>query len=73
MDFKIIEHIGVVAERKGGYKREVNLISWHDSTPKIDIRDWDAEHERCSKGIVLTEQDAKTVAEILTKYYGGTK
>lgn len=69
MGFNIIKHIGVVAERKGGYRREVNLISWHGSAPKIDIRDWDANHTHHSKGMTLHRQDAKRVAEILMDYF----
>lgn len=44
-------------------------MSWNGGIPKIDIRDWDESHERCGKGITLTESEAREVMEILQKYF----
>lgn len=64
--FEIKEHIGVIAQYSSGWTKEVNLVSWNGGQPKIDIRDWDADHEHMSKGITLTEQDAGKLARMLT-------
>lgn len=72
---EIKENIGVITttirRRSEGdtWQKEVNLISWNGSVPKVDIRDWDEDHERCSKGITLTEAEAREVAAILTDYF----
>ena len=71
----IKEHIGVIystirGRKEGdGWTKEVNLISWNGGIPKIDIRDWDEDHERCSKGITLSKEEAREVMEILQKYF----
>ena len=71
----IKEHIGVITStirgRKEGdtWQKEVTLTSWNGGTPKIDIRDWDAEYERCGKGITFTEAEAREVVAILTAYF----
>ena len=67
--YDIVKHIGVIRETPRGYKKEVNLVSWNGAKPKIDIRDWDADHERMSKGIALTEEDAQKVAELILNYF----
>lgn len=71
----IREHLGVIystirGRKEGdGWTKEVNLISWNGGIPKIDIRDWDEDHERCSKGITLSREEAKEVMEILQKHF----
>lgn len=71
----IREHIGAIHSTIRGrresefWTKEVNLVSWNGGVPKIDIRDWDADHERCSKGITLSKEEAREVMEILQKYF----
>lgn len=63
--FEITEHIGVISENARGWTKELNLVSWNDRDPKYDIRDWDPDHEKMSKGITLTEEEAMTLKELL--------
>ena len=71
----IRQHLGVITStirgrREGdAWQKEVNLVSWNGGIPKVDIRDWDEEHDRCGKGITLTEDEAREVAAILTDYF----
>ena len=65
--FKMIEKLGVLDRHKTGWNREVNIISWNGKPPKIDIRDWDPEHVRMSRGITLHEREAIKLTEILAK------
>lgn len=64
--FEIVENLGVIGEGAKGWKKEVNLISWNNRAPKIDIRDWDLNHEKMGKGITLSKEEAKKLLEILS-------
>ncbi len=64
-DFEIVEHIGVLAEKTKGWKREINLISWSGAEPKIDIRDWSPDHSKMGKGITLTSDEIEKLKELL--------
>jgi hypothetical protein len=63
--FEIVKPIGVIAEEKGGWRKELNLVSWNGRTPKLDIRDWSPDHEKMGKGITLTKDEAAKLAELL--------
>lgn len=65
--FEIEEHIAVINTNNNGWTKEVNLVSWNGGKPKIDIRDWDMDHERMSRGITLTEKEADSLAKALTE------
>ena len=67
--FKLMEHIGVLEERKDGWTKEVNIVSWNGGQGKIDIRDWDPDHERMTRGITLLEDTAEKLAKALTERY----
>lgn len=67
--FEIKEHIGVISVNPKGWTKEINIVAWNGGAPKIDIRDWDETHERMSRGITLTEEQAEKMAELLTKHY----
>ena len=66
-DFKyeIIEEIGVLSESQKGWRKELNLISWNNGTPKYDIRDWGPGHEKMGKGITLSEEEIRKLKELL--------
>ncbi|MGY0372317.1 YdbC family protein [Clostridium sp. JNZ J1-5] len=63
--YEIKETIGVLSESSKGWKKELNLISWNDKTPKFDIRDWDPEHKKMGKGVTLTNEELKKLKDIL--------
>lgn len=65
ISFDIIKTYGVIAEERGGWKKELNLVSWNGRAPKFDIRDWEAGHEKMGKGITLTKEEAVVLAELL--------
>ena len=64
-----MEHIKVLEERNDGWTKEVNIVSWNGGPGKIDIRDWDPEHERMGRGITLFEDTAEKLAQALTQRY----
>ena len=63
--FEIVKHYGVISEEKGGWRKELNMVSWNGRTPKFDIRDWSPDHEKMGKGITLTKDEAAKLAELL--------
>lgn len=66
--YEIINEIGVISESGNkGWKKEFNRLSWNGGEPKYDIRQWSPDHEKMGKGISLTEDEIRTLAEILNK------
>ncbi|AUS97945.1 hypothetical protein CDQ84_00730 [Clostridium thermosuccinogenes] len=63
--FDIVKSFGVISEGKDGWKKEVNLVSWNGRKPKLDIREWDENHEKMSKGITLTASEVAELKKIL--------
>ncbi|WP_026476537.1 YdbC family protein [Alkaliphilus transvaalensis] len=63
--YDIIRHIGIIGEGNKGWKREINIISWNNRKPKVDIRDWDEKHEKMGKGITLGKEEMKLLKQIL--------
>ena len=64
--YDIVEELGVLSESVKGWTKELNLISWNGGAPKYDIRDWAPEHEKMGKGVTLSEEEAKKLAELLS-------
>lgn len=68
--FDLMEHIGVLANKDNGWTKEVNVVAWNGGAGKIDVRDWDPEHERMTRGITLFEDEAEKLAKALAERYG---
>lgn len=65
INYSIEKHIGVLSTSKNGWTKEVNIISWNNSKPKIDIRDLAPEHEKMGKGVTLNKEEAENLIELL--------
>ncbi|MBE6068790.1 MAG: hypothetical protein E7211_14005 [Clostridium lundense] len=63
--FDIKQNLGVISESTKGWKREVNVMTWNKKKPKVDIREWDENHEKMGKGITLNKEELKELKEIL--------
>lgn len=64
--FEIVERIGALDKANdNGWTRELNLVAWNGGAPKLDIREWAPDHQRMSRGITLTEQQAIRFAQLL--------
>ena len=72
IEFMIVEHIGVIETQANGWNKEVNVVAWNGGQPKYDIREWDADHVRMSKGITLLERETARLAEVLAEHFGLT-
>jgi hypothetical protein len=63
--FDIVKHIGTLSESKSGWRKELNLLSWNGSPPKYDIRDWSPRHEKLSKGMTFSANEAVKLKDLL--------
>lgn len=70
IEFNIVEHIGVIETQANGWNKEVNIVSWNGAPAKYDIREWDAQHERMSRGITLMPKETAKLAEVLAVHFG---
>lgn len=66
LKFQIVKSLGVIGEGKEGWKKEVNLVSWNDRKPKLDIREWDESHAKMKKGITFNASEMKELKSILS-------
>ena len=44
-------------------------ISWNDTKPKYDLRDWAPDHEKMGQGTTLTNDELKKLYEILAEMH----
>lgn len=63
--FELVKHYGVVADERGGWKKELNLVSWNGRPPKFDLRDWSPDHQNMGKGVTLNREEALRLADLL--------
>jgi len=63
--FDIVKTYGVLSEEKGGWRKELNSVSWNGKNPKFDIRDWAPDHEKMGKGVTLTREEAQKLRDLL--------
>jgi hypothetical protein len=67
--FELAEHICVFDTKESGWKKEANIVAWNGGNGKLDIREWNPEHTRMSKGITLSEEEAEKLTRLLAKRY----
>ena len=65
--FEITQSIGTVAEGKGGWNLELNLVSWGGRPAKYDIRSWSPDHHKMGKGITLTKEELESLKKLLNE------
>lgn len=69
VNYEIKEHLGVLSSSEKGWGKELNIISWNDTTPKFDIRSWSDDHKHMTKGITLFDDEMRE----LVNYYNSWK
>ena len=65
LKYEIKKNLGIIGEGTKGWKKEVNLVSWNDRKPKLDIRDWDETHEKMGKGVTLNKGEVGELKKLL--------
>lgn len=63
--YSIEEKLVTISESQNGWTKEVNLVSWNEYPAKYDIRSWDPDHEKMSKGLTLTKGEIIELRDIL--------
>ena len=63
--FEIEKELGSVSESPKGWKKELNLISWNGKEAKYDLREWSPDHEKMGKGVTLTNDELKSLRDLL--------
>ncbi len=70
--YNIVKALGIISERTDydGNKqtKEVNMVSWNGREPKIDIREWNEDHTKMSKGLTLTPEEEEMLCMILHEH-----
>lgn len=67
--YDIVEQLGVLSENAKGWRKELNFVSFNEREAKLDIREWNPDHTRMSKGITLMEEEAKVLYELLKEEF----
>lgn len=66
--FKVVKELGVLSSSKSGWNREINVVSWNNAKPKIDIRDWSPDHTKMGKGVSMTAEEVMILKEIIDEH-----
>jgi len=56
---------GTVSVAQNGWTKEVCNVTWNGRNPKLDIREWDTNYNRMSKGITFSKDEARKLLKIL--------
>ncbi len=67
LKYEITNELAVLSESARGWTKEINMVSWNDREPKVDIREWSPEHERMGKGVTLSTEEAKLLRDVLNR------
>lgn len=63
--FEITEHLGTLSESARGWTKELNKVSFNDRPAKYDLREWDPDHQKMSKGVTLSDEEVEILSKIL--------
>ena len=53
------------------YRKELCIVDWFGKGPKYDIRGWNKDHTKMTKGISLTEEEFRGLVEFGKLYLEG--
>ena len=66
--FNIVKPLGVLSTAPSGWTKEINILSWNNGPDRLDIREWDANHEKMSKGISFNQDEFNKFVEIISSF-----
>lgn len=66
--YEILNHVGTLSTNNSGWSKELNIVKWNDANPKIDIREWDSEHEKMSRGASLNVKETEKLRDLLLDF-----
>jgi hypothetical protein len=65
ISYDILRCLGILSTEKGGWRKELNLISWNGQKPKLDLRSWAPDHDKMGKGVTLTHEEGALLRQYL--------
>lgn len=66
--YEVVEHVAVLStNKKTGWNKELNFVSWANREPKFDIREWSEDHTSMSKGISFSKEEIIALRNILNE------
>lgn len=65
--FEMLQSYGVLSEKQSGWTKELTSVSWNDRDPKFDIREWDPEYEKMSKGVTFSQEELVKLRNLLNE------
>lgn len=69
--FEITRHIADLSEPTAkGWTLELNLVSWAGRPAQFDIRQWNEDHTRSSKGSTFKQEELMSLYEVLHDMFG---
>ena len=63
----ITREIAVLSSTESGWQLEFNEVAWNGKEAKLEIRRWSPNHEKCNRGVTLTEEEVKKLLSALQK------
>ena len=70
INYRIVKELGVLI-KKDNTSTELNLISYNDYKPKLDLRKWETKEDGTKflqRGLTLTDAEAKELYKALETY-----
>lgn len=69
VNFRIVRPLGVLSEN-GNETTELNLISYNNYKPKLDLRKWEkkGDNKLMKRGLTLTTEEARELKKNLDDY-----
>ena len=69
IDYRIVRALGTLSE-KDNITTELNLISYNNYKPKLDLRKWEkkGENKILQRGLTLTDEEATNLFNALKEY-----
>lgn len=62
----IVERCGMLSENPlSHWVKELNLVSWNGRAPRYEIREWDPNHVKMSKGITFSPEEILALRDVV--------
>ena len=63
--YEIIKEIGVVSESSTGWQKILTVTSWCGREPRLDLREWSPDRQKCTRGLTLDRDQAASLMKLL--------
>ena len=71
LKYEIRRHLAVLnRNERTGWTKEANVVAWNDGAEKLDIRDSNPNHSKMSRGVTLSEDEARILYRALGDVLG---